>query len=186
MCYTLYRREKEKKYYKGRVMPSIFINPEQLVDMYLNEGKSILCIAKRLNHSPTTIHKYLRKFEIPLRTSGEIRKGKRSNAWKSGKRYSQGYIAIYSPNHPYRTKMGYVFKHRLIVEKYLGRYLKPREITHHINNIRNDNRIDNLMVFINSVAHLKFHRDPKSVKLEEIVFGIENYRLYLLKLLKLS
>ena len=78
--------------------------------------------------------------------------------WKGGKILSGwGYYHIYQPNHPFCDHHGYIFEHRLIYEKYLGRYLKPEERIHHINYIKADNRIENLMLFPNISEHKKYH-----------------------------
>jgi hypothetical protein len=68
--------------------------------------------------------------------------------WKNGRKSINGYILILQKNHPYSSR-GYVLEHRLVIEKHLGRYLEPWEIIHHINGIRDDNRIENLELFPN-------------------------------------
>jgi hypothetical protein len=74
-------------------------------------------------------------------------KGARHNRWKGGRNYDgQGYIKIWNPEHPFCNNHGYVLEHRLIMEKYLGRYLNESEVVHHKNEIRDDNRLENLQL----------------------------------------
>lgn len=79
---------------------------------------------------------------------GKSRKGTRKrNDYEFGgheKLRSDGYIKVYVPEHPNATKDGYVMKHILVVEKNIGRHLQPDEVVHHINHVRDDNRIENL------------------------------------------
>lgn len=81
--------------------------------------------------------------------------GKDNGNWKGGKRIDRGYVLIYMPQHPFATD-SYIREHRLAMEKYLGRYLKPTEIVHHKNGIKNDNRIKNLEL-ISSITHNLYH-----------------------------
>jgi len=83
---------------------------------------------------------------------------RKPNHFKGGRiKDSKGYILILSLNHPNKHISGYVFEHRLVMEKHLGRYLTREEIIHHINGIIDDNRIENLEVSTNS-EHIRYHR----------------------------
>lgn len=81
--------------------------------------------------------------------------GENHPRWKGGRIKHGKYIDVLSPNHPNRSKRGYVLEHRLVMEKHLGRYLLTKEVVHHINGIKDDNRIENLEFFANKKEHLK-------------------------------
>ena len=79
--------------------------------------------------------------------------------WNGGiRKHKIGYVEIRTPNHPNKNSDGYVYEHRLVMEKHLGRHLKPSEIVHHINHDCSDNRLENLALFPNRNAHCVFHR----------------------------
>ena len=83
-----------------------------------------------------------------------------NNYWKGGRlKNSNGYVMIHNPEHPASTKTGYVPEHRLIMENKVGRYLTGVEVVHHINGIRDDNRIENLKWLPSSKEHIREHLD---------------------------
>jgi len=80
--------------------------------------------------------------------------------WKGGQKNTvYGYVMILKKEHPYADHQGYVYEHRLVMEKILNRYLKPTEIVHHKNAIPNDNRPENLELFKSNYEHLIFHQN---------------------------
>ncbi len=84
-------------------------------------------------------------------------KGKKHSQWTGGRTIHGGYVFIYSPNHPSKRKSNLVQEHRLVMEKYLGRYLEKEETIHHKNHIRTDNRIENLQLCKNNGEHIAIH-----------------------------
>lgn len=62
----------------------------------------------------------------------------------------QGYAFFWMPEHPNAMKSGYVKEHTFVMSTLLGRPLLPGENVHHINGIRDDNRIENLELWSTS------------------------------------
>lgn len=74
-----------------------------------------------------------------------------------GEKMKSEYVKIKIPTHPFADKGGFVFEHRLVVETHIKRYLKKEEVVHHLSEVKDDNRIQNLMIFSNQKEHQKFH-----------------------------
>lgn len=90
---------------------------------------------------------------------GHHTKGSNHGGWKGGKCNNNGYVMILIPAHPFCDRHGYVREHRLVMEKKICRFLQPKEQVHHINGVKDDNRISNL-ILTNIHEHTKlFHPD---------------------------
>ena len=77
----------------------------------------------------------------------------------------KGYLRVLRPNQPFE-KHGDVYMQRLVMEELLGRYLESWEAVHHINEIKLDNREDNLFLTTPS-EHSALHRTGKKKTLEQ-------------------
>ncbi len=138
------------------------ISENELKSLYYNNMLSTAKIARKLNCSQGWIVKLMQRFGLKARTNSEANRGKLNHRWMGGIiKHHHGYIYIYNPSHPFCNKHGQVLKHRLVMERKLGRYLKPEEVVHHKNEDTSDNRISNLKLFKNQSEHLKYHRRNK-------------------------
>jgi len=145
-----------------------------------NKGK-IISIKVRLKISKTLKGRKLsEETKFKISKANKEFKGIKNRNWKGGRiKTNKGYIYAYKPEHPYSNCRGYVLEHRLIMEEYLGRILKPKEVVHHkgtkypIGSIENksDNRIENLILFENDIEHRKYEKKLKKNNSEQICYN---------------
>lgn len=79
--------------------------------------------------------------------------GDKNPMWNGGRKVlKSGYIYVWiGPNNEFSSMCSkydknshYVMEHRLVMAKHIGRPLTKKETVHHLNGIRDDNRIENL------------------------------------------
>ena len=78
------------------------------------------------------------------------------NGYGHLKKHNRGYVLVYVPKHPKAHKDGYVQFHTVVMERNIGRYLNDDEVVHHINHIRDDNKIENLQL-MKKHEHMSMH-----------------------------
>ena len=85
-----------------------------------------------------------------------LNSGDRAYNWKGGKVLNKGYIEIrlssFERARRHKVRMP---EHRLVMEKHLRRRLMSKEVVHHINGDKLDNRIENLKLFGSISEHIK-------------------------------
>ena len=86
--------------------------------------------------------------------------GEANPRWNGGRRVDgHGYILVYIHRGDFFYEMTgrspYVFEHRLVMAKHLGRNLQSWEVVHHKNHVRDDNRLENLELS-ETVQHHQF------------------------------
>jgi len=104
-----------------------------------------------------------RKHQTCSVCASENQKGAKNHNWKGGViRHSAGYLQEKRPDHPRGHRNGgYVLQHILVMEEKIGRYLLPGENVHHKNGVKDDNRPENLELWVT--------RQPAGQRPEDLV-----------------
>lgn len=102
-----------------------------------------------------------------VKWSDKFPSGEMSANYAGGKYIDdKGYVRVLRTDHPKNIR-GYAYEHRLVFEEYLGRYLEAWETVHHINEIKTDNRLENLFLCTHpehSAIHKEGHRPSEKHK----------------------
>jgi len=93
--------------------------------------------------------------------SSRGRSGPLNGKWIGGRsKATNGYMRVIAPGHP-KNNGGYMLEHILIAEKALGRPLPKGAEVHHVNEIKTDNRNENLVICENHAYHFLLHARMK-------------------------
>jgi hypothetical protein len=110
---------------------------------------------------------------------GGASKGENNPMWRGGKtRHSMGYVYLRAHDHPFGGSAGYVFEHRIVMERWLlenypeskylvtlasGRFLDPTIIVHHRDGNKAHNTIENLEC-MTATEHASHHNSERLSK----------------------
>lgn len=148
------------------LLASEYEQEKEIKELYCDKKLSYKEVGKRLGVSPYTIFRKVRELGFPIRNHKEamrycnshFRTGENNSSWTGGRHYTvHGYVLINMSLLSEREKdlfkpmfadgdCGRVREHRLVVARKLGRPLKTSEIVHHLNGIKDDNRLENLLL----------------------------------------
>lgn len=156
-------RAQERNQRKAAMAAAKLLSDAELTSLY-EEAGSISELARRLGIKNDTLRTWFLKRGIEIRTSGYVspksvtHRGADHHNWKGGTtHHADGYVYVMVPGHPFADKDGYVLEHRLVMEQQLGRYLTSSELVHHKNEVKDDNRPENLELTSRS-AHMVHHK----------------------------
>ena len=116
---------------------------ERVAALYL-QGRSLKSLGREFGVTVDPIRFSLRRLGVPLRTKFVAHKG--PGRWRK----PNGYMEVFRNGRN-------IAEHRAVIEEKIGRRLTHAEHVHHINGVRDDNRIENLEI-MDRKSHAALHR----------------------------
>lgn len=130
----------------------IDLDPVELKRLYSEVGMTVKQLAKHFGCSPWTVKWNMRRNDILVLNPEHQQVKKRIDMVGSpGLKDHRNYAMAHDEHGDVAPE------HRLVAENALGRKLTNAEVVHHINRIKTDNRIENLVVLPNSAFHRRVH-----------------------------
>lgn len=103
-----------------------------------------------------------------------VRKGEANNFWKGGRTKSvDGYVYILADQTEEFKHSKYIAEHRLVMERHIGRPLLPTETVHHKNGIRDDNRLENLELFLGKHGSGARYKDLSNNEIQQQIDALQ-------------
>lgn len=136
-------------------MKKLYITYEEIYHLYIEQQLSTLAISKIYNVHHTSIRDLLIKFNIKTRNKSEAKKISKINRQNNSKLFKHGLDT--GGYKVFRTDGKKRKEHRIVAETILKRTLKKKEVVHHVNGIKTDNRPENLWVFPSPRDHARYH-----------------------------
>jgi hypothetical protein len=146
-----YAREWRRKRGAKEVRRAGPLDPARVTSLY-DSGLSCSEIGRELDCSAEHVRRTLRRIGHERRGCGAAGRRREDNPfYETGRSIDKsGYVLVLHPDRP-----GYIREHRLVMQQHIGRELLPGEVVHHRNGVRDDNRIENLLLYASNADHLR-------------------------------
>lgn len=139
--------------------------PEEIDILKANYNKVSNKELCRLIPKKTELAIYKKAYKLGFRKTREneflnrsiAKRGEKCNFWNGGvSKTAKGYKQVNMPDHHRADSRGYVMEHILVFERETGVKIPENCCIHHLNGVKDDNRIENLCMMTHS-AHTIFH-----------------------------